>query len=101
MNLYDDDDEAIRPATVAAGWAQGVGLYLLLLSGLCSGIIFLLPSQCNTVGWPIRHIVMISDHDHPGRSNHNDCADDVDQCCCQVRASQQLQPKKGAQPQVS
>ena len=40
MNLYDDDDEAIRPATVAAGWAQG------------------------------------------------------------VRASQQLQPKKGAQPQV-
>ena len=39
MNLYDDDDEAVRPATVAAGWAQG------------------------------------------------------------VRASQQLQPKKGAQPQ--
>ena len=56
---------------------------------------------CFTVGWPIRHIVMISDHDHPGRSHHNDCADDVDQCCCQVRASQQLQPKKGAQPQVS
>ena len=81
MNLYDDDDEAVRPATVAAGWAQGVGLYLLLLSGLCSGIIFLFPSQCNTVGWPIRHIVMISDHDHPGRSHHNDCADDVDQCC--------------------
>ena len=24
MNLYDDDDEAVRPATVAAGWAQGV-----------------------------------------------------------------------------
>ena len=61
MNLYDDDDEAVRPATVAAGWAQGVGLYILPISRLCSRFILLFASQCNTVGWPIQHIVMISD----------------------------------------
>ena len=60
MNLYDDDDEAVRPATVAAGWAQGVGLYLLLLSGLCSGIIFLFASQsAGPYGTSLRSVIMI------------------------------------------
>ena len=46
MNLYDDDDEpAIKPATVAAGWAQGVKSWskVLSLASIPLNAMFLFP----------------------------------------------------------